>query len=269
MHAMLHDLRHAARLLRHNAGFTVTAAGTLALGIGVTTAIFTIVHVLLFEPLPYADSRRISLVRAWSNQSHSLGFSMSVPEMLDLKRDATTFEDVLAYAYWSATISGGPLPERVQAYHVTANTFSMLGVGPLLGRTLTEHDGRPGSPGAVVISHGLWVRRFASDPHLVGREIRLDGRPFTVVGVMPPKFEFPVFNFKGDLWAPMQIDAARVLAERSSAGSAVVLARVREGVALRTAQAEVDAIMGRLAQQHPQTNRDRGARLTVFEDLDD
>ena len=106
MHAMLHDLRHAARLLRHNAGFTVTAAGTLALGIGVTTAIFTIVHVLLFEPLPYADSRRISLVRAWSNQSHSLGFSMSVPEMLDLKRDATTFEDVLAYAYWSANISG-------------------------------------------------------------------------------------------------------------------------------------------------------------------
>jgi putative ABC transport system permease protein len=267
MHALLSDLRQAVRVTRHHAGFSAAAVATLALGIGVTTAIGTIVQVVLFEPLPYRDSRHIALVRATQNQS--LRFALSVPEMLDLKRDATSIEDVAAYAYWSANVSGEAVPERAQAYRVTANTFALLGVQPLLGRTFVEADGRPGAPDVAIISHGLWVRRFASDPHLVGREIRLDGRPYTIVGVMPARFEFPVFNFKGDLWAPMPIDAAQVLANRASMGSAVVLARVRDDVALSAAQAEVDGIMARLARQFPDTNRDRGARLTVLEDLDD
>ena len=267
MHSLLSDLRQAVRVTCHHAGFTAAAVATLALGIGVTTAIGTMVQVVLFEPLPYRDSGQIALVRA--TQGQSLRFALSVPEMLDLKRDATSIEDAAAYSYWSANVSGDAVPERVQAYRVTANTFGMLGVQPLLGRTFDESDGHPGASDVAVISHGLWVRRFGSDPKLVGREIRLDGRPFIVVGVMPARFEFPVFNFKGDLWAPMPIEPAQALANRASTGPAVVLARVRDGIGLTAAQAEVDSIMGRLAQQFPETNRDRGARLTVLEDLDD
>jgi putative ABC transport system permease protein len=267
MHALVGDLRQAIRVTRHHIGFTTAAVATLALAIGVTTTIGTIVQVVLFEPLPYRDSRQIALVRA--TQGQSLQFALSVPEMLDLKRGVTSIEEAAAYSYWSASVSGDVVPERVQAYRVTANMFRMLGVEPLLGRTFDEGDGRSGAADVAVISHGLWVRRFASDPRLVGRAIRIDGRPFTIVGVMPARFEFPVFNFKGDLWAPMPIDAAQALANRAATAPAVVLARVRAGVALTAVQAEVDAIMGRLARQYPQTNHDRGARLTVLEDLDD
>ena len=269
MRSLLQDMAYGARLMRRNPVFTLAAMVTLALGIGANTAIFSILHVLILKPLDYHDPRNVAYVRAWLHQTQTMRFGLSTLEMIHLQREASTLADVAAYTYWSANLTGGDMPERVQAYRVTANLFDLLGVAPLHGRTFSYDEGRPGGREVAVLSHGLWRRRFASDPSIVGRGIMLDGVRVTIVGVMPERFEFPVFNFKGELWAPMRLDADAVLAGRTPASSAVVVARVRSGVGYAAAQAEVDAVMSRLEQEHPDTNRGRGARLAEIGTIDD
>ena len=258
MRSLLQDFRYGVRLMRRAPGFTLAAIVTLALGIGANTAIFSLVNVLKLQPLAYRDPHRVTFVLGWNTAQQSMAFNLNFADFADLKRKARSFDDVAAYAYWSANFTGGDVPERVQAYRVTANTFSLLGVPPLIGRTLTARDGMPGAPNVVIISHGLWERRFGAERSAIGRPVQIDGQPYTVVGVMPSAFEYPVFNFKGDLWAPMQVDASAPLADRDSSGSVVVVARVRNGIAYATAQAEVDTIMRRLEADHPQTNRRNG-----------
>ena len=131
-----------------------------------------------------------------------------------------------AISTWSANLTGGADPERVQAYRVTANTFALLGVEAEHGRTIAAADGRPGAPDVVVLSHGLWQRRFGGSPAIVGQTVTLDGRAHTIVGVMPRRFEFPVFNFKGEAWAPVKIDEAAGVT-RESSPSVVAIARLR------------------------------------------
>ncbi len=269
MRSLLQDFRYGVRLMRRAPGFTLAAIVTLALGIGANTAIFSLVNVLKLRPLAYRDPHRVTFVLGWNTAQQSMAFNLNFADFADLKREARSFDDVAAYAYWSANFTGGDVPERVQAYRVTANTFSLLDVPPLIGRTLTPRDGMPGAPNVVIISHGLWERRFGAERSVVGRPVQIDGQPYTVVGVMPGAFEYPVFNFKGDLWAPMQVDASAPLADRDSSGSVVVVARVRNGIAYATAQAEVDTIMRRLEADHPQTNRGTGARLIELGKLDD
>ncbi|HSC27970.1 MAG TPA: ABC transporter permease [Vicinamibacterales bacterium] len=269
MRSLAQDVVYGARLLRRNPGFTAAAVATLALGIGANSAIFSVVNVVSLQPLAYHDSQNVALLRAFNVDTGAEGFALRLPDFVELRRQSTVLDDVAAYAYWSASLTGGDMPERAQAYHVTANTFELLGVMPLLGRGFLPEEGVPGGPNAAVLSHGLWVRRFGADPSVVGRDITLDGRAFTIVGVMPRRFEFPVFNFKGDLWAPMQIDPDAVLAGRSTSPSAVVIARVRAEAGYAAAQAEVDAIMRRLAAEYPDTNRSRGARVIELGRLDD
>jgi putative ABC transport system permease protein len=269
MRTLMQDLAYGGRLMRRNPLFTAAAVVTLALGIGANTAIFSIVNVLSLQPLRYHDARRVAFVRAWIHETQSARFGLSTAEMVHLQRDASTLEQVAAYSYWSANLTGGAGPERAQAYRVTANTFDLLGVTPLYGRGFLAEEGRPGGRDVVVLSHGLWQRRFGSDPSIVGRDLILDGRPFTVVGVMPRTFEFPVFNFKGELWAPMQLDTAAILQNRVASSPAVVIARVGSGIEYATAQAEVDTIMRRLEQEYPETNTGRGARLTEMGRLDE
>jgi predicted permease len=269
MRSLMQDFRYGMRLMRRAPGFTVAAIVTLALGIGANTAIFSLVNVLNLKPLPYRNPDRVAFVLGWNTEQQSLGFNLSFADFADLKRQTRSLEDVSAYAYWSANFTGGNVPERVQAYHVTANTFSLLDVPALIGRTLTARDGVPGAPAVVVISHGLWERRFGSDRHVIGRQVQIDGRPYFVVGVMPQSFEYPIFNFKGDLWAPMQVDANAPIVDRNASGSVVVVARLRDGVAYANAQAEIDTIMRRLEADHPQTNRGTGARLIELGKLDD
>ena len=269
MRSLLQDVRHGLRLMRRAPGFTLAAILTLALGIGANTAIFSLVNVLTLKPLAYRDPHRVAFVLGWNTAQQSMAFSLRVADFADLTRQARSLDSVAAYAYWSANFTGGDVPERVQAYRVTANTFSLLDVPPVVGRTLTAHDGVPGAPGVVVISHGLWQRRFGASRSVIGREVQIDGRPYTVVGVMPSAFEYPVFNFKGDLWAPMQIDVTAPVTDRNASGSVVVVARIREGVDYAAAQAEIDTIMRRLEVDYPQTNRGTGARLIELGKLDD
>jgi predicted permease len=269
MRSLLQDIRYGVRLMRHAPGFTLAAVVTLALGIGANTAIFSLVNVLTLKPLAYRDPHRVAFVLGWNTEQQSMRFNLTLADFADLKRQARSFDDVSAYAYWSANFTGGDVPERVQAYHVTANTFSLLDVPAHVGRTLTARDGAPGASNVVVLSHGLWERRFAASRSVIGRQVQIDGSPYTVVGVMPRAFEFPVFNFKGDLWAPMPVNVDAPFTDRGASGSVVVVARVRRGIDHAAAQAEVDTIMRRLASDFPQTNRGTGARLIEMGRLDD
>jgi len=269
MRTLMQDLVYGARLMRRNPVFTAAAVITLALGIGANTAIFGMVHALLIEPLDFRDPKNVAFVRAWLHETGTLRFNLSTREAIALRRQAPALEDVAAYQYRSANLTGGDRPERVQAYRVTANLFDLLGVPPLHGRTFVESEGRPGGGDAAVLSHGLWRRRFAADPSVVGRDVQVDGRRITIVGVMPPEFEFPVFNFKGELWMPLPLDEDAIVSGRAPSSSATVVARVRAGVGYEAAQAQVDAVMRRLEDQHPETNRGRGARLAEIGSVDD
>jgi putative ABC transport system permease protein len=268
MRSLIQDLGYGMRVLRRAPGFTAAAIATLALGIGANTAIFSMVNIQTLKPLSYRQPERVAFLLAWNAERQERRFNMSYADFVELRRSARSLEDLAAYSYWSANLTGGDMPERIQAYRVTINTFTMLGVAPMLGRGPLPEEGRTGGPEVVVISHGLWQRRFGGDRSVVGRVVQLDGRPHTIVGVMPPAFEYPIFNFKGDLWAPLQAEQTAMLADRGSS-NATIVARLREGIPYAKAQADVDTIMHRLEAEHPDTNRSLGARLVEMGKVDD
>ena len=208
MSTLVQDLAYGLRLMRRAPGFTLAAVLTLALGIGVNAATFSVVNVLSLKPLPYADPERVAFVMAWDAQRRDLRMNLPLADVADIAAQAHAFQAVGAYEYWSANLTGSETPERVHAYRVTGPTFALLGVPALVGRGIAEGDAAADAPDVAVLSHGLWQRRFAGRPSVVGQEVLLDGRSHTVIGVMPRRFEFPVFNFKGDLWSPLKADRA-------------------------------------------------------------
>ena len=268
MQSLLQDLRYGWRLLWRNPGFTFAAVATLALGIGANSAIFSIVNVLSLKPLPYHDPSRVAFVLGWDLAENDMRFNLHSAVFLDLQRDATSFEQLSAYTYLSANLTGGDMPDRVQAYRVTPNTFGVLGVPAALGRVFDHTDAERERWDVAVISHALWQRRFGGDPSVVGRKIVVNGAPTEVIGVMPPRFEYPVFNFKGDLWLPWPMrESAR--GQAAQYGSATVVGRVRADTSYAQAQSEIDVLMRGYAQRYPDTNRGLGARLMEMGQLDD
>jgi putative ABC transport system permease protein len=268
MQSLWQDIRYGWRLMWRNPGFTAGAVATLALGIGANSAIFSLVNVLSLKPLAYHDPTRVAFVLGWDLEEQDLLFNLRLADYIDLQERARSLESIAAYTYVNANLTGGDIPERAQAYRVTANTFSLLGVQAAIGRVLQPDDGREGHEDVVVLGHGLWQRRFGGDPSIVGRRVEVNGRPCEVVGVMPARFEFPVFNFKGDLWMPWPMtDAGRGQAEGGQ--STTVVARVRSGVSYAQAQAELDSLMSAFATAHPETNRGLGGRLVRMDRLDE
>ncbi|HVH25733.1 MAG TPA: ABC transporter permease [Vicinamibacterales bacterium] len=254
------DVRFAIRQLRKAPGFTVIAVTGLALGIGVNAAIFSLLNVLVLRPLGYQDPDRVAFVLGWNETTQEMRFNLPLADVDDIRAQATSFDGVAAYAYWDANLSGGTeRPERLQAYRVGASTFDLLGARPLYGRTLEPGDGAPDAPDAAVLSYQLWQRRFGADPAVVGSAIRLDERTYSVVGVMPRTFEFPVFNYKGEVWTALKTTPGT--AARGSPLWVVAVARLKDDVSYERAQAEVRAIMDRLAADYPDTNRGVGARV--------
>jgi putative ABC transport system permease protein len=183
--------------------------------------------------------------------------NLPLADVADIAAQASAFEAVGAYEYWSANLTGSETPERVQAYRVTGATFPLLGVPALVGRGLAESDAAADAPDVAVIGYGLWQRRFAGRPSVVGQEVLLDGRRHTVVGVMPRRFEFPVFNFKGDLWSALKAD--RVAA--SPLTSIVSVGRLRPGVSYAEAQAQVDTILRRIEATSPERHSGLSGRV--------
>jgi putative ABC transport system permease protein len=253
-----YDLRYAIRLQRKNLGFTIIAIIALALGIGANTAIFSVVNTVLLRPLPYKDPER--LVMVWEDAS-KLGYPQDTPaaaNFVDWRDQNQVFEGMAAISDTSFNLTGSGEPERLEGQIVSTNLFPLLGVEPQVGRVFTADEDRPGSEHVVLLSYGLWQRRFGGDPSVVGKSLTLNGASYTVVGVMPARFQFPTPN--DETWVPIaftQEDAAN-----RNRHYLRVVARLKPGVSLSQAQANMSTIATRLQQQYPATNTDLGAVIT-------
>ena len=268
MQSLLQDVRYGARLIWRNPGFSLAAIATLALGIGANSAIFSVVNALTRKPLAYHDPSRVTFVLAWDLDENEMRFNLHHLEYLDLQRDATSFQELAGYTYLSANLTGGDIPDRVQAYRVTPNTFTMLGVSALVGRAFDASEVAGGRTDIAVISHALWQRRFGGDAGVIGRQIVVNDEPKEIVAVMPPRFEFPVFNFKGDLWVPSQLRGWE-RGQRAQFGLLTVVGRLRDGVTYAQAQSEVDLLMRGYAKRYSDTDRGMGARVIEMGRLGD
>ena len=260
MDTFVRDLRYAGRILLREPGFTLLAVLALALGIGATTAIFTVVDSVLLRPLAYKDPDRLVVALHGPTASRPV----SPADYLDYRRSARSFERLSAAQAWGATLSGGERPELVSGLQVSADLFDLLGVPPLAGRTFVEGDDEPGRDRVVVLSDALWRRRFGADPAVIGRSISLSGEPYVVVGVMPPGFRFaPFWNTRAEMWVPLSL--ARRLEDRAGR-SLRLFGRLADGVSVRQAQAEMSGLAARLELAHPDTNTRLG--ITVLPLLD-
>jgi putative ABC transport system permease protein len=248
-------------MLRKNPGFTLVAVLALALGIGANSAIFSVVNAVLLRPLPYPEAERLVFVQA-VNSAHGITRSnVSPPDFAEWKNQNQTFQEMTAFVTGGAILSGNAEPERVPAALVTDSFFSVLGVKPARGRSLLPEDDRPGAEDVALISHGLWQRRFGADPNVIGSKVNINGYVTTIIGVMPAGFEFtePI-----DVWRPLGLDFSK---ERRDNRYLEVMARLRPGVTLEQAQAQINTINERLSQSYRETNSGWTAKLTVMQDL--
>jgi putative ABC transport system permease protein len=247
MDTLLQDLRYGARALARSPGFTAVAALTLALGIGANTAIFSVVHAVLLRPLPYREPDR--LVLAWETRGPRRG-GVTAPDYVDWKAQNQVFETLAARDAITANLTGTQDPERVEGRRVTADYLPMLGVRPERGRLFTADEDRPGASHVVVLSHGLWERRFGADPALLGRSIRLDGEPYQVLGVMPAGVGLP--GADEEFWVPLAITPEEL--RQTGNHRLVVVGRLRPGVSREQAEAEMKAIARRIEPVRPHSN---------------
>ena len=256
---MLRDSRFAVRQLMGTPGFTIVAILTLALGIGATTAIFSVVNGVLLRPLPFPDADR--LVRVHEVVPQYGRFSVAPATFLDWRQQSTVFEGLAAYSGGSVTFSGSDGPERLPAAMVSAELFDVLSVQPALGRTFTKEEDAPGKNAVVVLSHGLWQRRFGSDPGVLGSSVALSGRPVTIIGVMPADFYFPARTT--ELWIPLAINPANATRGGHFLG---VVARTRADVTIEQAAVEIKTISERLAREYPANSANESAEIVPLLD---
>ncbi|MDQ3996517.1 MAG: ABC transporter permease [Gemmatimonadota bacterium] len=248
--ALRQDVRFALRTIAANRGFATMVVLTLALGIGATTAVFSVAYGVLLRPLPYRDAD--SLVRLWSRRAdRGLDFfSISPADYASWRERNRVFTAMAALERQrDATLRRGSEPQAVEVAAVTPDVFPLLGAAALRGRVLLPDDARPGAPPVAVIDHGLWTARFGADPSVVGSDVTIDGHRHTVVGVMPPRFWIPATT--AVIWTPLSL--ANAMADRANRHLRV-LARLAPGVPFERARSEMDAIAATLARDHPETN---------------
>jgi putative ABC transport system permease protein len=246
MTGLVQDLRHALRHLRHSPGFTASATIALALGIGGTTVIFSVVYAVLLQPLPYLDSQRLVTMHVDDAQQRGRKGrnQFLAADFLEIQRENHVFDEVIGVHPRDAVLTGTATPERFDCAIVTANTFSVLGVPPVLGRTPTVEDVKPDSPRVVVLSYKVFARNFGKDRSVVGRSILLDEQPTTVIGVMPPTFAW----WNGDIWIPVALD--RVTGNMYDR-TFWLYGRLKADVSRAKATADLDVILRRLALASP------------------
>ncbi len=266
MNTLWQDLRYSARMLRTKPGFTLIAVMTLALGIGANTAIFSVVNAVLLRPLPYPEPQQ--LVWVWEVQPKLAQAQFSPAEFLDYQARNQSFTGMAAYRLMFFTLTGTGAPEQLNGLITTANFFSLLGVAAERGRVFQPEDGRAGAPRVAVISHGLWQQRFGGDPNLIGQTLTLSGESVTVVGVMPPGFQ----DNSREIWLnPHQIVPDWQLNSRvdllSMRGTSYlrVMARLKPGITLPQARADLNTIATRLQQQSPRPTG-HGAGLSSLQE---
>ena len=255
METLLQDVRYGLRMLRKSPGFTAVALLVLTIGIGANVAIFSVVNTVLLRPLPYRDPGR--LVMIWESLP-GIGFQQvgtATGEYLDYRDRNRVFSGVAGYKNDTANLTGSGQPQRVPITRASANLFSVLGVQPMLGRTYTRDEDRPGAPKVAVLSYGLWKRRYGADRNILGRAVDLDGQPYTVIGVMPASFQFPFsslpYSDRAELWAPVAFTQDEI-SDRVREFGTFAVARLKPGVSLPQAQEDVARIAAEFEKQYPQ-----------------
>jgi putative ABC transport system permease protein len=264
MQTFFRDLRYAIRVLLKTPGFTAVAVLSIALGIGANTAVFSVVNAVLLKALPYHQPESLMLVWGSGEEDGRLRDrnQVSATDVADFRKESTTFEDIATFTGWNPIMSGDGQAERIPAVQVGDGFFQVMRGTPILGRVFTPEEQQEGKDFVIVLGHALWQRRFGSDPSIVGRKILLNSRPYTIVGVMGPDFHALPSTLvlpEGQFYRPVAEgydDSAR--SERHLRA----IARLKPGVTIAQAQAELTMIARRLEQQHPETNKGRGVQVT-------
>ena len=261
---LAHDVRYAARTLRRTAGLTSVALMTLSIGIAGPTFMFSMIKAWILEPLPFADPDTLVDLRHLDTGSGNFG-SINPADFLDWRRSARAFEDLAAYRSNDSRLTGGDRAERASGAQVTTNFFGMIGARAAIGRLFDAGDEAAGASPVVVLSQGIWRERFGGDPSIAGRQVELDGRVHTVIGVLPEKFQFTLLG-RANVWTPLVFTPADAADRRRR--SVIGLGRLRDGVTVDQARADLAGIAARLAAAHPDTNDKRGVlALTMAEDI--
>lgn len=247
MQAIIHEMRQAVAQLRQSPGFTTLAVIILGLGLGVTLYMFTIVKAYMLTPLPYPGADRIMHIER-ANLLHGLdSLEVTQHDFVEWRRAQRSFEQLAAFYQGTVNISGGDLPERYDGAFITPAAFDITQAAPLLGRALEPTDAEPGAPPVIVLGFDVWLNRYNGDPDVLGENIRVNGIKTTVVGVMPAGFRFPL---KEDVWVPLEIDLTQFA--RGQGQTVEVFGRLRPGVTLDQARAELRNIATALAEQYPE-----------------
>ena len=263
MGTFLQDIRYGIRMLAKNPGFTAIAVLTLALGIGANSSIFSIVNAVLLRPLPYPHADRLVVV--WEKGDDGLPSNTSYATFVDWRARSRSFEELALASYSMGTLTGWGEPEQLPALRVSANFFRTLGVRPALGRDFLAEEDTPATNNAVILTDGLWRRRFSADPNMVGKSITLNGTSYAVVGVLPRDFQ-PIIsrglrNIDAELYRVLGYDASLPWACRTCHHLSAV-GRLRAGVSLSQASAEMDTISQNLWTEHPTEYSAAGVIIT-------
>jgi len=258
MNAIIQDLKFAIRMLVKSPGFTLVAILTLALGIGANTAIFSVVNAVLLRPLPFKDSSQLVVMR----ETYKLvgNVSVSYPDFLDWRQQAHSFSAMAAIQNRSFNLSGVAQPENIGGYVVSPNLLALLGVQPILGRDFVPSEEKQGTAPVILLSYQLWQSHLGGDPAVLGRSITLDGRSFSIIGILPPTFRF---LDRTDVIVPFGVFASE-LTDRGERSDTDVVGRLSPGVTLSQAAVEMSTIAARLADQYPETDHGFGAYVASF-----
>jgi putative ABC transport system permease protein len=253
MTSISQDVRYSLRMLLKHKGFTIVAALTLALGIGVNTAMFSVLNTFLFRSLPYPQSEQ--LVRVWRTSPHSQAWPHSAANFFDQHDQNTVFEKMAAYTGASRNLTEqGQTAERLLSLAATADFFPLMGVAPARGRVFNPEEFEPGADNVIVLTDRFWTRRFGSDPNIVGSTVQLDGKTVQVVGVMPPGFEHPI------LWGPIDIYQPLTFTKEGKANRGTnflsSFGRLKPGVSIQQAEQSMVALAANLGKQNSSNEGD-------------
>ena len=263
METLWNDLRYGWRMLRRNPGFAIVAVLTLGIGIGANAAIFSVINSILLRPMPFKDSSRIMIVWDTDPNRHLQSGTISPAEFLDWRDMNKSFTQLDGFRVSYVTLTGHADPEQAWGVQVSTDFFSMLGLKPALGRDFRAEEGIPGHEQVALISYSLWQRRFGGDPAILERSVMIDYKPYTVIGVLPRNFSMFGTSVSFDIWLPLALNRSQLNREDHEL---LVLGRLRDGVTIPQAQAEMVKIQADLKKQYPAVDQENGIRVAGFHD---
>ena len=256
MERLLQDLKQAIRVNRRRLGFTLIALATLALVIGGTSALFSVTNAVILRPLPYKDPDTLVMIWNANLKNNQTRMRVRFSDVVEWRRDSHSFEDIASFVQWRPAISGGVDPERVGGLQVSEGYFNIMRATPLIGRLFVDEDQVPGKEFSVVLSYGLWDRKFNHDPTVLGKTVTLDARIYTVVGVLPPDIKPQPGDAPAEIYKPLAMTP-----DEQRLPFFVAIGRLKKGVSLSSAQADLDVIAKREQLDHPETHTDLAVRV--------